>query len=172
MKNILVLLIALLVVSPALCQSKKKQKQADSQTASWRYEVEQTSVANQGTCILKVWSYSKDPRVATEQSKKNAVHAVIFKGVPDRERMKGFRPLVTDLQKVDQMQTFFNDFFAQGGDYMRYVSNTTTGMIDAGDVVKISKNEYKVGVTVTVLYDELRRRLEAEGAVKKLSSGF
>lgn len=150
-------------------QSKKRQKDADKQTSQWRYEIEPSSVVSaQGTCVIKVWSYSKDPRVATEQAKKNAVHAVIFKGVPSTERTRGFKALITDQSK----EAALGSFFATGGDYMRYVSNTTTGVVDAGDVIKISKKEYKVGVTVTVQHDELRKRLEQDGLVRKLTDGF
>lgn len=173
MKNILIAILILACTVSVYGQSKRKQKEANKQTAEWRYEITPSAtVSAQGTCVIKVWSYSKDPRVATEQAKKNAVHGVIFKGVAATERTRAFKALVSDPAKEQEAEGFFNAFFADGGDYMRYVSNTTTGMIEAGDLIKVSKNEYKVGVTVTVQYDQLRGILEKQGMAKTLSSGF
>lgn len=55
---------------------------------------------------------------------------------------------------------------------MRYVALTTSGEVAAEDVLRVSKKEYKIGVIVTVQYDNLRRRLEQEGIVEKLNSRF
>lgn len=64
---------------------------------------------------------------------------------------------------------FFDSFFADGGDYARYVSVANSS--GAGNVVKMGK-EYKVAVYVTVQYSELRKRLEDEGIIKSLGSIF
>lgn len=151
---------------------KKKIKKANEETASWRYEIENVTIGQQGNVVIKVWSYSKDTKVAAEQSKKNAVHGVIFKGIPARERTQGKKPLVEDSAKESQYADFFTDFFANGGDYMRFVSFTNTGDLGSGDVLKIDKKEYKVGVVVTVNYNDLRAHLENKGIVRKLGSGF
>ena len=44
--------------------------------------------------------------------------------------------------------------------------------VGAGDVSKVNKKEYKVGVVVSVNKDELRKYLESEGILKGLASGF
>ena len=41
-------------------------------------------------------------------------------------------------------------------------------MIGPGDMIKVGKKEYKVGVVISVAYNDLRKRLESEGIVKKL----
>ena len=142
----LVMLIGGSVFSPAFSQAKKK---ANKDTENWRYEVECAGIGKEGTYLIKVWSYSKKPQVAMEQSKKNAVHAIIFQ------------------EKAD----FFEEFFADGGKYMKYVSSANDGAIGEGDRVKVGK-EYKVGVIVTVFKDNLRKDLEDAGIVKGLNSGF
>jgi len=55
---------------------------------------------------------------------------------------------------------------------MRFVSLSTDGAVGAGDVMKVSKKEYKVGVVVAVNKAELRKYLEEEGVIKGLSAGF
>ena len=54
---------------------------------------------------------------------------------------------------------------------MKFVSASGDGNIAAGDRVKVGK-EYKIGIVVSVMKDQLRKDLEAAGIVKGLSSGF
>lgn len=167
-----ILLFALVLVIPTLGYSQKRKiKKANEDTAAWRYELEAQEVGTQGTCLVKVWSYSKKPNVASSQARKNAVHGVIFKGIPAKDRIPGRKPLVANSAAEAQHAAFFNSFFAEGGDFMRYVTLTNNGAIEAGDVMKIGK-EYKVGVNVTVNYSALRKALEEAGIVKKLDAGF
>lgn len=170
MKNIL--LFALMLIVPAVGFSQKKKiKKANEDTAQWRYEIEALEVGTQGTCLVKVWSYSKKPEVASSQSRKNAVHGVIFKGIPAKDRIPGKKPLVQNASAEAEHADFFKNFFADGGAFMRYVTLTNNGAIEAGDVMKIGK-EYKVGVNVTVNYSELRKAMEDAGVIKKLGAGF
>ena len=108
-----------------------------------------------------------------EQAKKNAVHGVIFKGVPQGERGCVSQPALARNSNVEQeKQAYFNDFFAEGGKYMKFVNLTTDGAIGPGDRVKISRKEYKMGVIVSVNKALLRKELEDAGIVRGLSSGF
>ena len=106
MKNIFKLL-ALSVLAVALSASASfaatdKKDEADEDTLIWRYEVEATAgQATQGSIVLKVWSYSKKRDIATAQAGKNAVHAVLFKGVPalntSTARVPAQEPIITDI---------------------------------------------------------------------------
>jgi hypothetical protein len=49
---------------------------------------------------------------------------------------------------------------------------STDGAIEAGDVTKISKKEFKVGVNVSVNITLLRKDLEAAGIIKGFGSMF
>ncbi len=170
MRNIVILMLC---VFPVLVWGGKVRRQgmADTQTTQWRYEIEPVSVGTQGSAVVKVWSYLKDPKIAREQCKKNAVHGVIFKGIPSKERIPGKKPLVTAAE-ASQHADFFDKFFAAGGDYMKFVALTNTGAGGGESVLKVSKKEYKVGVTVTVNYNNLRSYLEGKGIIKKLDAGF
>lgn len=163
------MLICLPLVATA---QKRQQKKADEQTREWRYEIEPVTTGVQGTVVVKVWSYSKNPNIAMEQAKKNAVHGVIFKGIPTKDRVQGKKALVENSAKESEHADFFDSFFGDGGEYMRFVSLTNSGAVEAGDIMKTDKKEYKVGVVVTVQYNDLRSFLESKGIVRKLSSGF
>jgi hypothetical protein len=66
---------------------------------------------------------------------------------------------------------FFDEFFSDGGKYMKYATQSGDGSIRPEDLVKIGK-EYKIGVIVSVMSDQLRKDLEAAGIIKGLSNGF
>lgn len=169
MKRIFILL--LVCVPIVLFGQKKKVKQANQDTNQWRYEIEMVSEGQSKSVLTKVWSYSSSVAVAMEQAKKNAVHAAIFKGIPGAQGTNGKRPLIKGAD-ADENADFFESFFANGGGYMRYVSLTNSGALNSGDTVKVDKKEYRVGVYVSISYNELRTYLEEKGIVKKLSSGF
>lgn len=170
MKTFLSLILISLLPVFAFSQ-KQKIKKANQDTQAWRYELENLQTGTAGTCLVKVWSYSKKPTVAAAQACKNAVHGAIFKGIPAQGRIPGKRPLVANASTEAEHADFFKKFFADGGDFMRYVVLSNHGAIQADDVMKIGK-EYKVGITVTINYNNLRKALEEAGVIKKLGAGF
>lgn len=170
MKNLkytITLLLVIVVSSISIAQQRK----ANKDTEAWRYEIEAVQTGTQGTYLIKVWSYSKKPEVATEQSKKNAIHGVIFKGFPGKAGVPGQSPLTNNSNLEEEKADFFNNFFSDGGKYMKYVSLSNDGAVAAEDRMKIGK-EYKIGVIVSVNVAELRKELENAGVIRSLSSGF
>lgn len=165
-------LLFLLLTSIIFGQSAHKQRKANEATEAWRYEIECASIGKDGTYLIKVWSYSKNPVIAITQAKKNAVHGVIFKGFSGGGLgCASQRPLATNPNIEEEKSDFFDVFFEAGGKYMKYVSESSDGNIDASDRVKVGK-EYKIGVIVSVSKDALRKDLEAAGIIKGLTTGF
>lgn len=148
-----------------------QQRKANKDTETWRYEIEAVQTGLQGTYLIKVWSYSKKPETATEQSRKNAIHGIIFKGFSGKEGVPGQNPLTSNSNLEVEKEDFFKTFFADGGKYMKYVTLSNDGAVAAEDRMKIGK-EYKIGVVVSVNVAALRKDLENEGIIKSLSSGF
>lgn len=144
-----------------------QQRKADNQTAQWRYEIQPAvGQAAQGSALVRVWTYSKNATVATNQASKNAVHGIIFKGFPsanDGTRIVGREPIIADPAVEEANAAYFEKFFENGGAYQRYVSLMNNGAPD--QVMKVGK-EYKIAVTVVVLVDQLRKRLEDDGIIK------
>jgi|TARA_B110000483_G_scaffold189133_1_gene224312 hypothetical protein len=153
--------------------AQKGKKKADKQTVAWRYELEAVQTGTKGTYQIKVWSYSKNVETAIEQAKKNAVHGIIFKGFPNKGRVQGQKPLARNASLYEEKEEFFQEFFkTAGGDYMKFISLANNGQIAAGDRIKISKKEYKIGVIISVNVAELRKHLESKNIIKGLSGGF
>ena len=165
MKKILLSLLVVACCLPALASIR--QKKADKDTKQFRYEIECAGNAIQGTYLVKVWTYSKHAGVAANQCRKNAVHGVIFKGYGGGQGCVSQRPLANTPGVEDQYKTYFDNFFAPGGEFQKYASI----MSGTTETVKVGK-EYKVGVVVSVRKDDLRKALEAAGVIRKLNSGF
>lgn len=170
--------LKLLFLSIIMCGSivgaqaqKRAQKQADADTDNFRYEIEAVDVAVQGTCLVKVWTYSKKPIVAISQAQKNALHGIIFKGFTGIAGVPGRKALVANPAIEQEKAAFFEQFFSDEGPYKRYVSVVANGAVDPDSLIKVGK-EYKVGIVVAVNIDQLRKALETEGVVKALNSGF
>ncbi len=171
LKNILLMLMLLTLGLNANAQWKKNKANRD--TKIWRYDLECEGIAKQGSKLVKVWSYSKNPKHAISRGMKNAVHGIIFKGYAGGgQGCTSLRPLVKSADTETKYQEFFDAFFVDGGEYLKYVSAATDGSIAPGDRLKVSRREYKIGVIVNIQFDMLRKRLESEGIIRSLTSGF
>lgn len=175
-KKITSLVIFLLIATIAFGQGKRRKNKMLN--LKWNYEIECVGVGNEGEYLVKVFSFFKSKRKQDlELAKKNALHAVIFKGVSsDNSRKCVSQPaLVKDANVEEQKSEYFDDFFKIGGKYKKFVNLTAGGAVRAGDrlQVKIGKKKYlKIGVVVSINKDLLRTELESAGIIRKLNSGF
>lgn len=171
-KNIfLTLFICVLSFASVQGQSKRKKKKADQATMSWRYEVVCEKDGGVGTTYLvRVISYVRDPSISIEQSKKNAVHSIIFTGVNGNSGgCVTKRPLTNNPSVYDENIEFFKSFFINNGTYGKFTT-LPTGRPER--VIKISKKEFKVETIVSVNVDLLRKNLEDANILKSMTSGF
>lgn len=150
-----------------VAQNKKQRKMAGFLISN--YEVECMGTGMDGTQLIKVWGFGKKPDKAVYQAKKNAVHAVIFKGINGGSPGCMTRPLITQPGAEVQHSDFFETFFTDGGHYLNFVSQTGDGSLDR---IKVSKKQYKVGVVVSVRHSALRNELETAGIIRQLGGGF
>ena len=148
--------------------SKKKSKK---NTKQWKYEIKCIGEGNQGTYSLKVYSYTKKPTKAYvhDEAKRNAVHGIIFKGIA-AGKCRNKPALSRNPNLENEKKEFFDSFFADGGKYTKFV--TVSSGIEPGDVTKISRKEFKVGLNVAVNVNLLRKDLEAAGIIQGLGSRF
>ena len=162
----------MLAVSPAFGQRRAK-KQADNDMKNWRYEIECVNVSSDGSYIIKIFTFSKNKNIDITQASKNAVHGVIFRGIPQNEvGCVSQPPLARHPNAQEKNREFFDDFFSDTGDFQKFVTLTTNGAVAPEDRLKVGKKEYKIGVIVSIDVASLRKTLEAAGVIKGLSSGF
>jgi hypothetical protein len=133
-----------------------------------RYEIEMAEVGEPGTLVVKVWCYSKIPRVSEDVAKMNAAKSVLFKGVSDSGRMKGRKALVTD--GYENHKDYFDTFFSEGR-YARYSRVALNDYVEQNSLIKVGK-QYKIGKIVVISYSDLRKQLETDKVIKGLDYGF
>ena len=158
-------LLTIVVMMLTGCGAGRQFSKTD--TGSFKYELEGMSNAAQGSYLVKVWTYTNTKRADIELCKKNAVHGIIFKGYAGSGNVRPQGPLVKEPGAESRYADYFGKFFADGGEYNKYVKVTGGSQ----QVVKVGKS-YQVGVVVSVSKDQLRKALEAAGVVKSLGHGF
>lgn len=175
MKRFLVFALTALLMAlvPSTLDAKKKGNKDD--IIKWsNYEVSTNAVGQSGTKSLKVWGYGKKIDKAIEQAKKNAVHACLFRGIPGAQNARP-TPAIFENQGNDKVLQenleYFWKFFEDEDIYLQYVNLTTDGMPSGQDRREV-KGGYKVGLNVQVMYDNLRKRMEADGILKKAGDRF
>ena len=156
------------IVAVGMSAQKAQQKKLDRETFEWRYEI-QAAVGQgvTGTVLVRVWTYSKKPLLAEGQAGKNAVHGIMFKGFPETRsasgNIAGRAPLISDPSVEAANEDYFYEFFKKGGLYQRYITYIGNGQPDKTEQVG---KEYKIGITVVVMVDALKKRLEDDGIIK------
>ena len=172
MKKTVSTLLTLALMLGFLCMNSSCSAQRKKNPAAfYDYEVECMGTGRDGTQLIKVWGYGKNANKAIDQAKKNAVHAVIFRGIAAGKPGCMQRPLATRPGTEQQHRAYFEAFFKDGGKYLNYVAITSDGSIDPKDRLKVGR-EYKIGVIVTVMHAQLRKELEAAGVIPALGQGF
>lgn len=164
MKKILTICLGLLLMVPAFGKN-------DKQAPKWRYEIEAAvGQAANGAALVRVWSYSSKANLPEGLAAKNAIHGILFKGYPASTtgtRLAGREPMIADAAAEAAHQAYFDAFFANGGPYTRYVSTIGNGIPEPP--IKVGK-EYKIGLTLLVMVDQLRKRLEEDKIIAPLGS--
>lgn len=171
LKTTMFVSLIFLILSPVGAQSRKERKILFS--SQYNYEIEPVGVGNDGTKVFKVWGYGKQVSEAVMSAKANAVAACIFKGLPGGAGSAPTPPICSEPNIENTKADYFEQFFEVGGKYLQYISLTNdSDQNPAGeDRLKIKKG-YKVAVYVQVMYDALRKQLEADGIARRLDSGF
>lgn len=169
----LVVATILLAASVSNAQSRNKVRKIEY-NSSYNYEVATVAVGVDGTKLVKVWGYGKKPEDAIRNAKELAVACAIWRGFPAASNGRAAKTpaIVTDDSMADKYADFFEQFFAPGGKYLQYVNLSTDAPPSGADRVKVNKKTYKVGVTLSIAFDELRKDLEKEGIARRLDAGF
>jgi hypothetical protein len=169
--TICIMLLAIEALYPQARHSRRERKVHYSSSSN--YEVEITGVGQDGTKTMKVWGYGKKVEDAIIQAKMNAVASVIFRGIPGGQGAASTPAILSDPNAADEHADYFDEFFSPDGKYLRFINLTTDGMPGGQDRLRMSKPKgFKVAIYAQVMYDNLRRQLEADGIARRLDSGF
>lgn len=128
-------------------------------------QTECISVEQDGSQTLRVWGKGRNRTDAIEQAKKNAVNEIIFNGIRKGNKGYNLRPIVTEVNARERYQEYFDIFFMDGGEYLKYISMADRRTGSTKRKVKDS-SQVMYCITVRVLIPELRQRLIQDGVLK------
>ena len=154
MKKLILIFIAVLSLTYA---------EAQTQPVYARSSIKCLGVELDGSQTLRVQGYGRNRSDAKEQAMKNAVWAVIFDGIRDGVEGCNMRPLVTEVNAKERYEDYFNLFFADNGEYKKYVSLRDTKKRSGGR--SKDKLGYAYDLTIRVLRAELKTRLKSDNVI-------
>lgn len=159
-KIILNILGATLIILGAVgCSSPQK-----SIGAYYTYEIECMGSELDGSETVLSWGTGKNKTDGVEQAKKNAVRAILFKGIRSGKDECSKRALLLEVNAEEKYQYYFNTFFKDGGEYKKYVSQEDTRRNSIKGEATTQQEKY--GIVVRVLRSELRDRLINDNILK------
>lgn len=135
----------------------------------WSYDIRCAGTAKDGSYIVQVTSVGKTSEIAQTNARKCAVHGILFKGVAQGgPGCTPQRAMISDPSVMTSRADFFDAFFADNGQYGRYVSQADGTFASPMRI----KGGYKAVMTLVVNKDQLRKDLERAGIIRGLSTGF
>lgn len=75
-----------------------------------------------GSHTVRAWGTGRYVGDAKEQAKKQAVYDCLFTGILRGKGSCEARPIVTEANAREKYQAYFDKFFADGGEYLKYIS--------------------------------------------------
>ena len=138
---------------------------AQMNAPNYGLQVECLGVEMDGSQTLRSLGTGRNKRDAVEQAKKNAVAAVLFNGIRGGQAGCDMRPLVPEVNAREKYAEYFNIFFADGGEYLNYVSMADRRLHSNQSTTTKLQRSFRI--TVRVLRSELKARLLADGVLKQ-----
>ncbi len=141
-----------------------RSKQTVSDTyAMYKFDTSCVSNNGDGTQDLRAWGTGPTIDVAIERAMKNAVNDVIFKGIkggPGCEQ----NPIVFEVNARERYAEYFDRFFANGGEYKKFVTETSNK--DGSRIRSKNNSRENYGVIVTVNRSGLQNQLRRDGIIQ------
>ena len=172
MKFLKICIVALLIVpiNSLFSQTNSNRKVTEERTRNWQYESICSESGGTGSSyLIQVTSYVGDLRLALNQAKKNAIHAVLFKGVAGNNLgCTAKEPLIENGVYNDNFE-YFEDFFYNTRQYNQFATSPS-GSAESSEKLKRKMN--RVTFIISVNVDELRKKLEYDKIIVPLGDAL
>ena len=154
-------IIGLMCIAASGCRSSKS---ISSTYANTTFETSVLNVNQDGTLTVRAWGTGASKAIAIEQAKKNAVYDVIFKGFRTGNSYH-YTALVTEVNARERYQEYFDRFFAEGGEYLYYVAESSNS--DNSRISSKSDSRQAYSVIVDVYRTGLQSQLIKDGILAR-----
>jgi hypothetical protein len=164
-KRFLVVLTGLMFLLLTGCPAQKKIVVNDGNTyvdGNYTLKTECLGVNGDGSQTLKAWGNGRNRYEAVEQAKKNALRDVLFKGILNGKSDCDPKPIVTEVNAQVKYESYFNNFFFEGGDYQIYVQQLENPF----ERVYPDRTTVTYSVILKVQKSELKQRMITDGILQ------
>ena len=172
MKFLKICIVALFIIpiNSLFSQTNSNRKVTEERTRNWQYESECFESGGAGSSyLIQVTSYVGDVRLALNQAKKNAIHAVLFKGVSGNNLgCTAKEPLIKNGVYNDNFE-YFEDFFYNTRQYNQYATSPSGS---AESTEKLKRKMNRVTFIISVNVDELRKKLEYDKIIEPMGAAL
>ena len=172
MKFLKICIVALLIVpvNSLFSKTNSNRKVTEERTRNWQYESICSESGGTGSSyLIQVTSYVGDVRLALNQAKKNAIHAVLFKGVAGNNLgCTAKEPLIKNGVYNDNFE-YFEDFFYNTRQYNQFATSPS-GSAESSEKLKRKMN--KVTFIISVNVDDLRKKLEYDKIIEPMGAAL
>ena len=172
MKFLKICIVALFIVpvNSLFSQTNSNRKVTEDRTRNWQYESICSESGGTGSSyLIEVTSYVGDVRLALNQAKKNAIHAVLFKGVSGNNLgCTAKEPLIKNGVYNDNFE-YFEDFFYNTRQYNQFAT-LPSGSAESTEKLKRKMN--RVTFIISVNVDELRKKLEYDKIIEPMGAAL
>ena len=166
MRKLLFCFMTFIVLMLTSCSTSKNMTSIVRQ-----YEVETLGVGTDGTYLIKVTDYFRttDERVYLDGLKKDAVHCVIYSGIPAGNGSMKQPALMTNDTRIEGNEELLDNFFEQKL-YLNFINSVVNS---SKTITKIQgSKDYKISAGISVNKDDLRKYLIDNNIIKPLNFLF
>jgi hypothetical protein len=124
-----------------------------------------------GTKQISIATRAGSKKDLLESAKRDALHALIFRGITLGNGECPSSPIIPNSSEVDaKHKAFFDQFFSSPSMYSQYVLSAS--LQAPPGAMKLSEGGYRATYVVTVNYDQLVKYLENQGVSRSLKNGL
>lgn len=144
------------------CGSRRSQ-------AYYDYKSKVIGTELDGSYTIRAWGRARNAADAYEQARKQAVYDVIFSDIqvetgtmPSSSGI--LKPLLLEVNAKEKYETYFNAFFADGGEFEKYCSLKEKRVLSSNYAKTDAQTVAQV--TVCVFRDQLKKKLIEDNILK------
>ena len=169
--KIYIIVLLLIPINSLFSQTNSNRRVTEERTRNWQYESICSESGGTGSSyLIQVTSYVGDLRLALNQAKKNAIHAVLFKGVAGNNLgCTAKEPLIKNGVYNDNFEYFEDFFYNTTSQYNKYATSPS-GTAESSE--KLQRKMNKVTFIISVNVDELRKKLEYDKIIEPMGAAL
>jgi hypothetical protein len=172
LKHLYTLIIIFLVfpINSSVSQTKRENRITNERTRNWQYESICFEAGGSGSSyLIEITSYVADLKLALPQAKKNAIHAVLFKGVSGNNLgCTTKEPLIPNGVYEDNFN-YFEDFFYNTEQYNQFATSPS-GAAEKSE--NLTRKNFRVTFIISVNVETLRKKLEFDKIIEPLGKAL